>query len=53
MEGWRGKTAVVTGANSEIGKVVSQMLLDHGVNVIGTDHQETSEVSTRLQMKIL
>ncbi|KAL7634969.1 UNVERIFIED_CONTAM: hypothetical protein RMT77_013954 [Armadillidium vulgare] len=37
MEKWNGRVAVVTGANSGIGALLSQKLLNHGMIVIGVD----------------
>ncbi|RXG69238.1 Dehydrogenase/reductase SDR family member 11, partial [Armadillidium vulgare] len=37
MEKWSGRVAVVTGANSGIGALLSQKLLEHGMIVIGVD----------------
>lgn len=49
MNRWRGKTAVVTGANSGIGKAVTQALLASGINVIGLDLRtdEFSEIAKK------
>lgn len=52
MDRWLGKTALVTGAASGIGKAITHALLRNGVNVTAVDIQEEklaallSEVST-------
>lgn len=40
MDRWLGKTAVVTGAASGIGKAITRALLQNGVNVAALDIQK-------------
>lgn len=39
MERWKGRVAMVTGANSGIGAGVTQRFLESGLTVVGVDHQ--------------
>jgi len=40
MNRWLGKTAVVTGAGSGMGKAITCALLRYGVNVVALDNQK-------------
>ncbi|KAJ3629019.1 hypothetical protein MTP99_013442 [Tenebrio molitor] len=39
MDRWRGKVAIVTGANSGIGAAIARQLVDQGLKVAGFDRQ--------------
>lgn len=52
MERWRGRTALVTGSASGIGRAITAQLLKFGVNVVACDLSDRMELVKAIEEEV-